>query len=374
MNYHMPTKLIFGQGKISSLGEILGNYPSFKKILIVTDKDLIKTGIVGKVSSQLKNFEIFDGIEQNPKSPTVNKAGQMAREMKPDLIIAVGGGSALDAGKAVALLATNPGKIEDYEGRRKYNVNPLPMIAVPTTCGTGSEVTWVSVITDPERKFKMSVKGPEMYPIFAIVDPDFLLTLPKNLIAATGMDALTHAIEAYTVKPASIITDLFAYKAIELIANSILEAYEDIERNQTARLNLMLGSTIAGFAFGNSDVGAVHCLSESIGAIFDIPHGIANAVFLPLVMDFNRPVCEEKFSNIARIFSIDSPDKSIASSLLIQRIKALSKSLGIPSFAELNIDSGSYQLIAEYSFMNNSNPSNPREAKVEDYLEIIKTA
>ena len=370
----MPTKLIFGQGKISSLGEILENYPSFKKILIVTDKGLIKTGIVDKVCSQLKNYEIFDGVEQNPKSTTVNKAGLMARNMKPDLIIAVGGGSALDAGKAVALLATNPEKIEDYEGRRKYKVNPLPLIAVPTTCGTGSEVTWVSVITDPERKFKMSVKGPEIYPMIAIVDPDFLLTLPKNLIAATGMDALTHAIEAYTVKPASLITDLFAYKAIELIADSILEAYEDIEKNRTAGSNLMLGSTLAGFAFGNSDVGAVHCLSESIGAIFDIPHGIANAVFLPPVMEFNRPVCEEKFSNIARLFSIDSPDKSTASSLLIQRIKTLSKSVGIPSFAELNIDSGSYQLIAEYSFKNNSNPSNPREASVEDYLEIIKTA
>jgi alcohol dehydrogenase len=330
--------------------------------------------LVDKVIQQIGAINIFDEIEPNPKSDTVNRAGELARQNKPDVIIALGGGSPLDAGKAIALLATNEGVIENYEGRAKYKNAPLPLIAIPTTCGTGSEVTWVAVITDTKRKFKMSIKGPKMFPNFALVDPDLLLTLPTASIAATGMDALTHAIEAYTVKPATLITDMIALKSIQLISASLEAAVQDIQGNKQARENLMYGSTIAGFAFGNSDVGAVHSISESIGALFDVAHGVANAIFLPYVMEYNLPECVERFADIAAVMGIKAKDKNIAAQKLLQKIKKLSRAVKIPSFKKLKIKPEHFEKIAQYSFQNNSNPSNPRPATVQDYLGILKKA
>ena len=371
MNFHMPVKVVFGSGVIESLNNILIDELKVEKTLIVTDKGIVNSGILDKVLKQTENAEVFDEIEANPKSDTVDKAGEIARKLKPDLIIGLGGGSPLDAAKSIALLATNEGEIYQYEGRRKYKNAPLPVLAIPTTCGTGSEVTWVSVITDVKRKFKMSIKGHEMFPVVALIDPDLLCSLPKGLIAATGLDALTHAVEAYTVKPATPFTDPCALKAIKLIAGSIKKAFENITQNSQARRDIMLGSTIAGIAFGNSDVGAVHCLSESIGALFDVPHGVANSIFLPHVMKFNLPLCVDKFADIAKLFGIKEKDNPAASEKLISDIKTLSSTLNIPSFRDLEIGEEYFQKIAEYSFQNNSNPSNPREAGINDYLDIL---
>jgi alcohol dehydrogenase len=305
---------------------------------------------------------------------TVNRAGELVRQCQPDLIIGLGGGSVLDAAKAIALLATNPGGIENYEGRRKYNTPPLPVVAIPTTCGTASEVTWVSVITHTERKFKMSIKGPEMFPAVALVDPDLLKTLPSALVASTGMDALTHAVEAYTVKPASFMTDIFARKSLFYIFASLEAAFRDIRSNNEAREGLMKGSMLAGFAFGNSDVGAVHCLAESIGALYDVAHGVANAVFLPYVMEYNLPASTEKFAEIARIAGIDVGSDEEAARGLIHKVKALSSILNIPSFKALGIPESEFPLIAQKSFENNSNPSNPRDTTTQDYLDILSKA
>ena len=213
-----------------------------------------------------------------------------------------------------------------------------------------------------------------MFPSVALVDPDLLKTLPGPVVASTGLDALTHAIEAYTSKPASPITDLFALKAIKLIFNSIETAYRNIEGEDEARENLMLGSTMAGVAFGNSDVGAVHCISESIGALFDIPHGVANALFLPYVMQFNASACTERFADIACAAGIDEKNSRTAAEKLVEKVKSLSMTLGIPVFKELGIEKDRFEKIAEYSFKNNSNSSNPREASVEDYLNILENA
>lgn len=371
MNFHMPAKIVFGSGVIETLKSILENELKAKNAFIITDKGIVNSGILDTVLKQTEKAEVFDEIEANPKSDTINKAGEIAGRLNPDIIIGLGGGSPLDAAKSIALLAANEGDICQYEGRRKYTNAPLPVLAIPTTCGTGSEVTWVSVITDVKRKFKMGIKGPEMYPAVALVDPDLLNTLPKHLIAATGLDALTHAVEAYTVKPATPFTDPCALRAIKLIAGSIRKAYENISGNSQARSEIMLGSTIAGIAFGNSDVGAVHCLSESIGALFDVPHGVANSVFLPYVMKFNLSHCTERFADIAKLFEIDDPDNLVASEKLIEEIKNLSRYLNIPSFRELGIGEEYFQKIAEYSYQNNSNPSNPREAGADDYLNIL---
>lgn len=371
MRFQVPTKIFFGPGEIAQLRDIVERELQAKNPFLVTDKGICESGIADKVLSQLSNIPVFDEIEQNPKHPTVDRAGEMARGINPDLIIGLGGGSALDAAKAIALLATNPGKIEEYEGRAKYKVPPLPVLAVPTTCGTASEVTWVAVITHTERKFKMSIKGPLMFPATAVVDPDLLSTLPASLVASTGMDALTHAIEAYTVKPASFITDIFARASLKYVFQSIEEAYEDIQGNKKARERIMMGSMLAGFAFGNSDVGAVHCIAESVGSLLDTPHGVANAIFLPYVMEFNLPVSARRFAEISRLAGIHEVDDYEAARMLIQRIKNLSRKLKIPSVRDIGLEEAHFPEIAQKSFANNSNASNPREAKAEDYLQIL---
>ena len=320
MFFHMPARLYFGSGEIENLGTIVIDQLKAKHPVLVTDKGIVQSGLLEKVTGQLPGIRVYDRIEANPKSDTVNAVAADLRQQGADLVIGLGGGSPLDAGKALALLGTNAGNIEDYEGKSKYKNRPLPFLAIPTTCGTGSEVTWVSVITDVKRKFKMSIKGPEMYPMVSIVDPDLIKTLPPPIVAATGLDALTHAVEAYLSKPATIITDTHARKAVQLILGSVEPAYRDIQNNHQARENLMFGSTVAGLAFGNSDVTAVHCISESIGALYDIPHGVANAVFLPHVLLYNVDHCTAKLAALARAAGMDEPDDNRAGRTFIQAV------------------------------------------------------
>jgi len=372
MRFHAPTRIIFGSGTISQLKEIVEKDLKVSCPFLVTDRGIINSGIANKVLSQFQDICVFDEVEQNPKSTTINRAGEIVRTIKPDFVIGLGGGSSIDAAKAVALLATNGGKIEDYEGKEKYKSPPIPVLAIPTTCGTGSEVTWVSIITDTKRMFKMSIKGPRMFPAVALIDPDLLVSLPPPLIASTGMDAITHAIEAYTVKPHTYITDIFARKALQLIFQSLESVYKDIKNNKEARENIMLGSTLAGMAFGNSDVGAVHCIAEAVGGLYDIPHGVANSIFLPFVMEFNLPAVKNRYAKIARLVGIEEKDDDTAAHELIQKIKALSHSLNIPSFKDLGIKESEFSEIAQKSFQNNSNPSNPREIHSEDYIEILR--
>jgi alcohol dehydrogenase len=341
---------------------------------MVTDEGIKEAGITEMVTSLIPGAEVFDAVEQNPKHTTVNTAGEAVRKLAPDLVVGIGGGSVLDAAKAIALLATNPGNIEDYEGKEQYRFPPLPVLAIPTTCGTGSEVTWVSVVTHTERRFKMSIKGPHMFPAVALVDPDLLATLPPRLVAATGMDALVHAVEAYTVKPRTLLSNVLAQRAITLIFASLERAFLDIQGDGEARENIMLGSLVAGMAFCNSDVGAVHCISESVGALFDTPHGVANAVFLPWVMEFNLPVSAGRYADIARMVGISEQDDIQAAQELIQTIKDLSRKLEIPSLKQIGVPEDRFLEIAEKSFQNNSNPSNPREATAEDYRKILETA
>ncbi len=372
MRFHVPTRIFFGSGMMAELKNVIADRFTSPRAVMVTDRGIVEAGIAEKVMSQQPGLQVFDQVEQNPKHTTIDEAGGWVRDIKPEFIIGLGGGSALDAAKAIALLGTNPGKIEEYEGKGKYTQPPLPVVAIPTTCGTGSEVTWVSVVTQTDRRFKMSIKGPAIFPDTALIDPDLLVTLPQNLIASTGMDALTHAVEAYTVKQANFITDIFARKALELIFNSIERAFNDIKGDEEARERILLGSTLAGMAFGNSDVGAVHCLSEAVGSLYDTPHGVANSVFLPAVMEFNLPAVKNRYADIARIAGLDGEDKETLGQNLIERIKTLSRTLGIPSLREIGVREDDVQEIAEKSFQNNSNPSNPREAAIEDYLDILE--
>lgn len=374
MRFQVPTRIYFGSGMVSRAREIVEENFTSPTLFLVTDRGIIDSGIAENVISQFPGIQVFDEIEQNPKHNTVNKAGEIVRKLKPDVVIGLGGGSALDAAKSIALLATNTGAIEDYEGKGKYNTAPLPVIAVPTTCGTASEVTWVSVVTHTERMFKMSIKGPAMFPAVALVDPDLLLTLPPPLIASTGMDALTHAVEAYTVKAATFMTDIFARESLNLIFHSLERAYRNIKDDHEARIMIMKGSMIAGMAFGNSDVGGVHCIAEAVGSLYDTPHGVANSVFLPYVMEFNLPAVKGRYAEIALLAGIDEKDEETAAQKLIRLIKELARILNIPAFKDLGIEKAKFPEIAEKSFQNNSNPSNPRETGVADYMSILEKA
>lgn len=374
VRFHAPTRIVFGNGVMSQFKDIIKTEIGASSFFLVTDEGIIKSGIAERLISQLSDVTVFDEVEQNPKNNTVDRAGDEIRAVKPDCVIGLGGGSALDAAKAIALLATNPGKIEDYEGKARYTQPPLPVLAVPTTCGTGSEVTWVSVITHTARKFKMSIKGPEMFPAVAVVDPDLLSTLPPHLVASTGLDALTHAVEALTVKPATFLTDFIALEALKLILHSIEAAYRDIQGNTLAREEIMKGSLVAGLAFGNADVGGVHCLSESVGAILDTPHGIANSIFLPFVMEFNVPVVAEKYAKIAKLAGLQGENDVASAMALIEYIKNLALKLDIPTFRETGVQENQLMEIALKSFENNSNSSNPREATAQAYLNILQKA
>jgi alcohol dehydrogenase len=374
MLYHMPTVIIFGAGTISELGGVVQEKLHSSRPLLVTDRGIVEAGMTDRILAHLSPVSVFDEVEPNPRHTTVDRGGELARKIKPDLVIGLGGGSVLDAAKAVALLAANPGRIAEYEGRERYKNPPLPVLAIPTTCGTGSEVTWVSVITHTERRFKMSVKGTRMYPEVAVVDPDLLMTLPSHLVASTGLDALTHAVEAFTVKAANFISDTLALEAIRLIFRFLPRAYQDIKDDSEAREGQMGGSLLAGMAFGNSDVGAVHCLAESIGSLYDTPHGVANTIFLPFVMEFNLPAAREKYAVVAAAVGLEAASSDDAARALIQKIKDLSRTLSIPSFQDLGIPEGDFDIIARKSFENNSNPSNAREATAEDYLDILRRA
>jgi len=374
MRFHVPTQIIFHSGALNRLRRLVKREYRVTRLLLVTDQGIIQSGIAEKVISHIPDMDIFDEVEPNPKSTTINRAGELVRTIKPELIIGLGGGSSLDAAKAIALLATNQGTIEQYEGAHTYTHPPLPVIAIPTTCGTGSEVTWVSVITDAQRQFKMSIKGPHMFPRAAIIDPDLLVSLPRPLIASTGLDAFTHALEAYTVNPRTYLTDIFAGEAIQLIYHSLPKAYEGIASHTADREHLMLGSTLAGMAFGNSDVGAVHCLAETVGGLYDIPHGVANAIFLPFVMEYNLCAVKDRYATLARDLGIGEGSDTDTARALIDQIRSLSRSLHIPSFSSLSIPSDHYPDIARRSVQNNSNSSNPRKVTVSDYISILNTA
>lgn len=373
MTFHLPTRIVFGPGVIAELSRLMKTLRATRPFL-VTDRGIVAAGLIERVRETLAGVPVFGEVETNPKHSTVNRAGDWARAVGPDLIIGLGGGSVLDAAKAAALLATNPGGIEDYEGRGKYRAEPLPVLAIPTTCGTGSEVTWVSVITHADRKWKMSIKGPEMFPRVALVDPDLLATLPPPLVASTGLDALTHAIEAATSKRASFLTDILAREALGLIFGHLRSAYQDIRRNSQAREKLMLGSVLAGMAFGNSDVGAVHCLAESLGGLYDIPHGVACAVVLPWVIEFNLEAAEDQYAEIARVVGLEADGRERLAATLIREIRDLRRALSIPAFRELGIREADFVLIAQRSFENNSNPSNVRQVTAADYLDILHRA
>ncbi len=316
-------------------------------------------------------------VKPNPRATDCDEMAALAKAEGVDLVIALGGGSAMDQAKCVAAILTN-GKTAVEWGDVELEKDIMPLFCIPTTSGTGSEVTFCAIITDMARQYKMTVGDPiHMIPTLAICDPGVTLSLPKSLTAACGVDALTHAIEAYTVKVHQPITDALALKAIDMISNNLVAAYED-GSNKEARRNMMLASTIAGMAFISSNVGAVHAIAETVGAWFDTPHGVANSLFLPYIMEYNIEACPERLADVAKALGVErTAGMSDAEYAMtgVNFVKELNRKLCIPTLKDLKeISLDKFEQIAERSANNVLSNDNAREITKEDYLAILNKA
>ncbi|MGE7667273.1 iron-containing alcohol dehydrogenase [Ureibacillus composti] len=376
-NFYMPTRVVFGQNSLNELSNILDSY-SERNFLIVTDQGIISAGILKKITNIFDGkgfgYQVFSEVEPNPKSATIKKGVDFASKNKIDFIIAVGGGSSIDTAKAISIMLKNPGDILDYEGVGKIQNDPVEIIAIPTTAGTGSEVTASTIITDESTLFKVAVISEKIFPTYAIVDPILTLECPKSITSSTGIDALTHAIESYLSKQNNGVVSEMALKAIKLINDNILNAYirgNDIE----SRMNLLEASMLAGLCFSQTRLGNVHAISQSFGGLFDIPHGFANAVLLPYVLEFNLLAAVEKYCDIAKAMSVYDENLSNNENAykVIERIVELNKQLDIPKTTkELGVNLDSIETLIRDSLRSGNIKVNPRLTNAADVKKIIE--
>lgn len=374
--FRSPGKIIYNAGAIEQIGAAAKQYGS-KAMLVTGRNSAKKNGSLDKIVSLLASSglatAVFAEIESDPSVDIVGRGVDFARENGIDVIVALGGGSPLDAAKAISVMITNPGTIVDYE-KKSPQVNGIPVIAVPTTAGTGSEVSRYVVITDNQRHIKMLIGGETMVPKVAILDPNLTVSMPGHVTAATGMDALTHAMEAYISKVAQPLTLVHSLTAIRLISNNLIKAIVNPE-NLTARSNMLLGQLHAGFAFSNASVALVHSMSRPLGAYFGVPHGLGNAILLPEVMNFNRVACPEKFVEIAAAMGEITADLSVreASGLAIKAINDLFEETGLPkTLMEIGVTRESLPQLSKDAFESGSTLNNPRQPSVDQIIKIYE--
>lgn len=376
--FQLPTTVHMGTGVSEHLLMALQSVRA-ERVFVVTDRGVRATGLVDRLLAPVEAagiaLDIWDNISANPRDYEVGNAADQAVGFDAGAIVAIGGGSPMDAAKAVAALVTNGGRVEDWEAPAQLDRDPLPLIAVPTTAGTGSEVTFYAVITDTDRKFKLSLFDTRLAPRVALVDPALTHSLPPAVTAATGMDALTHAIEAYTCKLANPVSDALALQAMRLIAAHLRTAVRD-GQNAAAREGMMMASLIAGMAFGNADVAAVHCLAEAIGGLYDTAHGVANSIFLPVVFAHNAEAAPERHAEVAIALGIAGDGSAAAAAIAgAAYLTRLAEEIGIPRLSELpRVDPADFPRLAEASAQNVSNPSNARPLTAADYQMLLETA
>lgn len=362
-SFRIPVDVRMRPGVLAELPDYL-NRSEFGRLLVVTDAGVAGTPWFAKLRASLPEHELFDGIEPNPRVGTVDRLAEASRQGGLECVLAIGGGSVLDAGKALAMLMTNGGSSLDYVGKNRFSKASAPFIAVPTTCGTGSEVTWVSVLSEPETRTKWSIKGDGMFPTAAFVDADVIATLPPPLIAATGMDAMTHAIEAFLAKGANPASDALALQAIRLLVQYLGPCVRQADRADY-RARVMHASTLAGMAFGNADVGAVHCLSEGIGGMLDHPHGLLNTLLLVPVLRYQLTDIRERLKEISAFLGAPMPET------FLDRLDAMINGFPLGTWADLQISPDEFGSIAERAEANGSNASNRREMQAVDYHRIL---
>jgi len=351
-----------------------------KKAFVATDKDLIKFGVADKVLDVLKKadipYEIFCEIKPNPTVSNVKAGVKAFADSKADFILAIGGGSSIDTAKAIGIITNNPefSDVVSLEGVAPTKKKSVPIIALPTTAGTAAEVTINYVITDEVNEKKMVCVDPNDIPAIAIVDAELMYTLPKSLTASTGLDALTHAIEGLITKGAWEMSDMFEIKAIEMIAR-YLETATNEPSNAEARNGMAVAQYIAGMAFSNVGLGVVHGMAHPLGAIFDIPHGVANALLLPTIMEFNAPAALDKYVQIAKAMDVYSTGmtKEEAADAAVKAVRELSIRLGIPQhLSELGIKESDLDKLAESAYADVCTPGNPREVSKGIILELYR--
>jgi len=353
----------------------------YKKALVVTDKDLIKFNVATRVTELLEKnnleFEIFDEVKANPTINVVLAGIDKFKASGADYLLAIGGGSSIDTAKAIGIIIKNPefSDVRSLEGVAATKSKCVDIIAVPTTAGTAAEVTINYVITDEEKKRKFVCVDPHDIPVIAVVDSEMMSSMPKGLTAATGMDALTHAIEGYITKGAWELTDTLHLKAIEIIGRSLRSA---VNNEPKGREDMALGQYVAGMGFSNVGLGIVHSMAHPLGAFYDTPHGIANAVLLPYVMEYNAESTGEKYREIARVMEVqgvDSMSQEEYRKAAIDAVKKLSEDVGIPKvLSEIGVKEEDLEALAQSALVDACTPGNPRDTNVEEILAIYKKA
>ncbi len=378
--YALPTTVYFGAGSLNNLGEILGSLKA-KRIFLVCDKGVKSAGLVQKVIECLQavgcEWEEYDAVLPNPPDYQVEEATALAKKFMVEAIVAVGGGSAIDAAKAINILLANPAPIAQYDGVNLVPNPSKPLIAIPTTAGTGSEVTAVSVITDTKIKKKMVIIGKNVSPTFAIVDPSLTYELPAKITASTGMDALTHAIEGYISTLASPCTDAMALESMRYIAKSLKKAVLDGSDTE-ARNDMLLGSLLAGMCFSMASLGLVHSLAHPMSAHCNVPHGVANAICLPYVFEFNAPsVSKEKIKRIADALGLATQGRKTQEQAfdIVSFLLQLSKDINIPRLKDVGVPKEMLKTIA-FEAINKeiATLTNPRKADEGMAMMILEKA
>lgn len=364
-----------GKGAIQEIAtEVKGR--GFKKCFVCSDPDLIKFNVTKKVTDVLDansiDYEIYSKIKANPTVENVKTGVETFKASGADCIIAIGGGSSMDTAKAIGIIIKNPefADVVSLEGVAPTKNKCVPIIAVPTTAGTAAEVTINYVITDTEKNRKMVCVDVHDIPVVAVVDPDMMSSMPKGLTAATGMDALTHAIEGYITAGAWELSDMFHLKAIEIISKNLRGA---VENTPDGREGMALGQYIAGMGFSNVGLGIVHSMAHPLGAVYDTPHGVANAIILPTVMEYNAPATGEKYRNIAKamgVTGVDNMSLEEARKAAVDAVKQLSQDVGIPENLKDIVKPEDVDFLAQSAYDDACRPGNPRETSVEEIKEL----
>ena len=367
-----------GKGAVREIAAEVGAR-GFKKAFICSDPDLVKFGVTKKVTDVLDEagceYEVYSNIKPNPTIENVQTGVAAFKESGADYLIAIGGGSSMDTSKAVGIIIANP-EFEDVrslEGVAPTKNPSVPIIAVPTTAGTAAEVTINYVITDVEKRRKFVCVDTHDIPVIAVIDPDMMSSMPKGLTAATGMDALTHEIEGYTTKDAWEMTDMFHLKAIELIAQNLRGAVENTEEG---REGMALGQYVAGMGFSNVGLGIVHSMAHSLGAVYDTPHGVANAILLPAVMEYNADATGDKYKYIAKAMGVEGTEDMSQEEYrkaAVDAVRQLSIDVGIPQDLKEIVKEEDIQFLSESAAADACAPGNPKDASLEDIIAIYKS-
>ncbi|QCO16590.1 iron-containing alcohol dehydrogenase (plasmid) [Azospirillum brasilense] len=379
-SFSCPTKILFGVGAHEQLPDVLREWNA-TRLFVLLDPALADSVIFRRIEALLTGngvaLSVFTGIEPEPGDRTVQAAFERCREQDAQALLAIGGGSTIDVAKAVGILMTNGGRIADYEGIEKFAIRPLPLIAVPTTAGTGSEVSGACVITDTERKTKMAIRHAAFSPAqVAILDPLAVGSMPAHVAAHAGIDAFVHAFESYLSKRATVFSDAVNLHAMTLIAGSIRPFVAD-RTNVPAALDMLCGSALAAMSFGVTGLGNVHCMAMSVGALFPVPHGLANAVCLPYAAAFNAPAKPERMARVAGILGMDTAGLSQerAAEVAVDGLRTLCADLGIPPrLRDVGVTEDRLDEMARRSYAADYNRWNPRHTSEPDFQDLFRAA